>query len=170
MDITSDPQHQDRYEALLDPVTRLPGAVLLHDRLEVALAHARRVRRSVAVLAVDVHAVLVLADDSARDVMVQRITERLCESIRADDTVARTGVDRFIVVCNDIMVADDLPFIARCLRQAVERLADPDGSAVSVPVVGTLGGSDSTAAQLLDEIVPERGRSRGSRRAHLAAS
>ncbi len=147
-----------RYEALLDPVTHLPGLVLLRDRLEVALAHARRVRRSVAVFSVDLRTVAPEGVERWNEEIAQ-ITERLQESIRVDDTVARTGEHEFVVVCNDILDPEDLDFIARCLEQA---LWPPTGESVPLsgpPVVlGVLGrGADSTASGLLDALAAKRG-------------
>ncbi len=154
---TSQSEDASRYESLLDPVTHLPGLVLLRDRLEVALAHARRVRRSIAVLSVDLRTVAP-AGASRWNEALGEITERLQESIRVDDTVARTSEHEFVVVCNDILDPDDLDFIARCLEQA---LWPPTGDSVQLngpPVVaGVLGRADSTASGLLDALAARRG-------------
>jgi diguanylate cyclase (GGDEF)-like protein len=121
MAVARDARHADsEYDALFDPVTRLPGRPLLRDRLEVALARATRVHSHVGVLFVDV----IVPDDlaagrgSSLDVL-PLIAGRLRSAIRPDDTVARVGDTRFVVVCNEVADQLDLATIAQRLDAVI---------------------------------------------------
>ena len=83
--------------ALVDPLTGLPGPALLLDRVEVALARARRTVRRVAVFVLyDVCGI------GSSDPPVRELAERLRAAVRPDDTVARVANRTFVVVCNEI--------------------------------------------------------------------
>jgi GGDEF domain-containing protein len=89
------------YLALFDPVTGLPGPELLLDRVNVALARARRTGRRVGVFA------FCGACRDTDDAAVRELVSRLCDEVRADDTVARVTDRTFFVVCNDIEFDQD---------------------------------------------------------------
>ena len=78
---------------LLDPVTRLPDPALLLDRVEMALARARRDRGRVAVF--------VLYDVAGTEGPgIREVGDRLQSVVRPDDTVSRVAGRTFVVVCN----------------------------------------------------------------------
>jgi GGDEF domain-containing protein len=86
-----------QHQALFDRFTGLPGPALLLDRLEMALAHAQRVRCEVGVFFfADVHA---LGDHSPQ---LQALARQFCAEVRPDDTVARVCDRSFVVVCGDL--------------------------------------------------------------------
>ena len=77
-----------------DDLTGLPNRTLFKERLELAIANARRNREMLAVLCVDldhfklVNGTLGHADG---DALLQEIARRLMQSVRENDTVARQG-------------------------------------------------------------------------------
>jgi GGDEF domain-containing protein len=86
-----------QYAGLFDPLTQLPGWVLLLDRTRVALARA--VRRGPLV------AVIVFEDIRRSSEMSPDFTTfvgMLRSRVRPDDTVARIASRTFVVVLNDI--------------------------------------------------------------------
>jgi predicted signal transduction protein with EAL and GGDEF domain len=88
----ADLQHQATHDAL----TGLPNRLLFLDRLGRQIAHAERDGRLFAVLVVDLDRFKVINDTlghGAGDQMLIEIARRLSASIRATDTVARTGGD-----------------------------------------------------------------------------
>jgi diguanylate cyclase (GGDEF)-like protein len=94
-------QHQATHDAL----TGLPNRVLFLDRLGREIAHGERDGRSFAVLVVDLDRFKVINDTLGHgpgDQLLVEIARRLSNSIRAVDTVARTGGDEFLLLITDI--------------------------------------------------------------------
>jgi GGDEF domain-containing protein len=96
------------YDSLFDPVTQLPTWALLVDRTHMALAHALRTNRNIAVF--------VLEDPrpvGGRPFDTLEFAYQLRGQVRTDDTVARIGPTTFVVVCNEVdALGDDLSVIA----------------------------------------------------------
>jgi GGDEF domain-containing protein len=98
-----------RYESLLDPTTGLPRWGLLLDRTAVALAHARRTGEQIAVLLLDDPHHPGVAYDAAR------VAAELQAHLRPDDTLARIGEQRFVVLCPDVRDDAAAAFVAHDL-------------------------------------------------------
>jgi hypothetical protein len=81
---------------LFDQSTGLPGPVLLLDRIEMGLAHAKRRCRQLGVFYVDPS----LVSDEPPDLRV--VGERLVGTVRPDDTVACDGAGHIVVVCHNL--------------------------------------------------------------------
>ncbi|HZP28159.1 MAG TPA: hypothetical protein VFC99_04355 [Acidimicrobiia bacterium] len=124
---------------LYDPLTGLPGPVLLIDRLEVALASARRRGGRVAVF--------VLFDaclTGAGEPPVWIVANRLRSLVRPDDTVARATNRTFAVVCNAVTSTADAESIA-------DRLLEPVGGSCRLGLA--IGGPRKDARALLARAV-----------------
>lgn len=108
-----------------DPLTSLPNRRLLFDRLDRALAAARRTGRPVAVLFVDLDSFKQVNDShghSVGDQLLLQVAHRLGRCVREADTLARLGGDEFVAVLVDVAADDDAQVTAvRMLR----RLAEP---------------------------------------------
>ncbi len=115
-----------------DPVTGLPDAVLLADRLEQALADGGRSGLLVALALVDVDQapdVLAGQGPAAHDLLVVEVADRLTACLRDGDTLARLDGARFAVVWRDVsseQEADDLiGLVARSLASPFALHGEP---------------------------------------------
>jgi diguanylate cyclase (GGDEF)-like protein len=89
------------HQALHDGLTGLPNRRLFRDRVEQALARARRAEHEVAVLLIDLDRFKEINDTlghGAGDVVLQEVGTRLRSVLRETDTLARLGGDEFGVV------------------------------------------------------------------------
>ncbi|HEV2722133.1 MAG TPA: PAS domain S-box protein, partial [Thermoanaerobaculia bacterium] len=97
-------QEQIEYQAFHDVLTGLPNRRLFRDRIGVALAHARRQRRGIAVMFLDLDQFKLVNDTlghTVGDALLQAVAYRLVGCVRAEDTVARMGGDEFTLLVSD---------------------------------------------------------------------
>jgi len=110
--------HMAQYDAL----TELPNRLLLTDRLNVALAQARRSGKRLALMYIDLDRfehVNDLHGHSLGDAVLREVGTRLANCVRAADTVSRQGGDEFIVVLPEIETDQDAGRVAEKLIAAV---------------------------------------------------
>lgn len=127
-DISMQKAHQGQLERLAhyDALTGLPNRVLLADRLNQAMAQARRRQQQLVVAYLDLDGFKSINDQYGHGVGDQLLT-RLAAHVRAElregDTFARLGGDEFVAVFSDLQdVHASVPLILRLL------------SAVALPV------------------------------------
>jgi diguanylate cyclase (GGDEF)-like protein/PAS domain S-box-containing protein len=109
--------------ALHDPLTRLPNRKLLLERLDSAVAAARRAGRRVGLLFVDLDDFKTINDSLghlAGDEVLQQVADRLRCCVREADTLARFGGDEFMVVASDIHAPGDAAVVAEKLIDALK--------------------------------------------------
>jgi diguanylate cyclase (GGDEF)-like protein/PAS domain S-box-containing protein len=112
--------------SLHDHLTDLPNRALLVDRLEQALARIRRGGARGALLFIDIDNFRSVNDSLGHDrgdQLLLAVAQRLTETLRPEDTVARFSGDEFVVLCE--RMADE-----RDAFRAAERIA----AALDVPV------------------------------------
>jgi len=109
--------------AHFDPLTGLPNRLLIHSRLEHAIAHSRRERAQVAVLFIDIDRFKNVNDSLGHPVgdrLLQDIAKRLQSHLRGDDSFGRLGGDEFLVILDQSRRPDDAAKIAQKLIQLLD--------------------------------------------------
>lgn len=118
---------QDRlqYDATHDALTGLPNRVLLDDRLEHALAHAKRNGSAVAVLFIDLDDFKDINDTLGHaqgDLVLVEVANRIEPVLRESDTVGRFGGDEFVIVLTGIA---DAAHAELAVRRILKAMAPP---------------------------------------------
>lgn len=125
--------------AFFDPLTGLPNRLLLVDRFQLALQHAKRNQQQFAVLMVDLNKFKAINDTfghAAGDTVLVTVAQRLVSVVRASDTVARLGGDEFVLIIHS--VSERKPVLALG-RKLMDLLAQP--VTLETGTVVSLGGS-----------------------------
>lgn len=127
LDITERRRTEAQLEhiAHYDPLTDLPNRTLLQERLTHALELARRRRRQVAVLFLDLDRFKVVNDSLGHpfgDEVLRIVARRLRGRLREEDTLARWGGDEFIVLVEEVPDPRALSLLA---EDILEVLAAP---------------------------------------------
>ena len=122
--ICSRAQIEAEHQAHRDALTGLPNARLLEDRLSMALAHARRMKRKVAVVtaALEGYAEIDESDAAAADSIAREAAARLARLSRDADTVARVSAGEFVIVLSDVRSEPDVGAFA---ERVVSTLSAP---------------------------------------------
>jgi diguanylate cyclase (GGDEF)-like protein/PAS domain S-box-containing protein len=126
-DITARKQAESRihYMALHDALTGLANRTLLRDRLSQAISLARRDKKQVAVLLLDLDLFKHINDSLGHhigDGVLQAVAKRLKAGLRSSDTVARLGGDEFVVA---LPVVTDRKQIEEVAQMLIESLREP---------------------------------------------
>ena len=126
-DITDKFQTQQKiaWQAVHDPLTRLPNRFLLADRLNRAIDTASRNKHILAVCVIDLDQFKPVNDiygHAVGDQLLIRVAERLSCEMRSVDTVCRLGGDEFVLLFESV---DDILDLRRPLKRIVESLIRP---------------------------------------------
>lgn len=108
------------HAALHDQLTDLPNRKLFHDRLQSALARARREQSRLALLYLDLDLFKQVNDTYGHaigDLLLQEVANRLRGAVRESDTVGRIGGDEFLLLLNDINVTEDAQTVSEKICQ-----------------------------------------------------
>jgi PAS domain S-box-containing protein len=135
-DITERKLTQERltFLANFDSLTGLPNRVLFRDRLQQAMARARRSGVPMALLFLDLDHFKLINDSLGHDVgdqLLRQVAEVLKGCLRLSDslsrvggeeafTVSRLGGDEFTVIAEGLASAEDAALIARRILKALE--------------------------------------------------
>jgi diguanylate cyclase (GGDEF)-like protein len=145
------------HERLHDTLTGLPNRGLLLDRVDHALARARRSQRVVAVLFVDLDRFKAINDSfghAAGDRLLNAVAGRLRDSVRPADTIGRFGGDEFVVLCEDLADPGEALSIAQRIQDALAGPVSLGGHETSVECSIGIAWTDATpihGAQLIHD-------------------
>jgi diguanylate cyclase (GGDEF)-like protein/PAS domain S-box-containing protein len=115
-------QEQIRHLATHDPLTGLPNRALLMDRLDQALALARRNRHKLGIIFIDLNGFKPINDEFGHlvgDQLLKQVAQRLKECVRKSDTLCRQGGDEFVLLAPEVANAAQLRKLAEKLNNSL---------------------------------------------------
>lgn len=124
-----------KHLATIDSLTGVPNRHLFFDRLEHALATAKRYNALVSVLFVDLNDFKKVNDTYGHqtgDELLRMVAERLQQRIRESDTLARIGGDEFGILLSDIGSEEGAVTLTRGLLDVMREPFDIEGEKVTV--------------------------------------
>lgn len=126
-DVTDRKRLEDQlvYQATHDSLTSLPNRILLADRIQQGIAHAKREGTYLSILIIDLDNFKDVNDNlghAAGDVLLKLVSNRLSASVREIDTVIRLGGDEFVVILMSQYRAEDSITKA---RELIEKILIP---------------------------------------------
>jgi diguanylate cyclase (GGDEF)-like protein/hemerythrin-like metal-binding protein len=154
-DVTAWMRSQARLRQLAfeDALTGLANRALLHDRIEQAIATARRNAGTFAVLLIDLDCFKPINDihgHATGDLALRETALRLQAATRAVDTVARLGGDEFVVLLGGDGGRDEVPLVVKRIMQTVTAPLAVHGLRLGVSVgIAFYPDDGSSARQLL---------------------
>jgi len=117
-------EYQLVHQATHDALTGLPNRTLLIDRINQSIKYAKRHKRKVAILFLDLDRFKGVNDSLGHDtgdLLLKLVSERLGESIREYDTLTRWGGDEFVIVIPDLKAEDNVSSIIRHCMFSMEQ-------------------------------------------------
>ncbi|MES1998706.1 MAG: EAL domain-containing protein [Pseudomonadota bacterium] len=124
-----------RHLATHDVLTGLPNRSLLTDRLNMAMAQARRTGKGFAVLALDLDGFKKINDALGHpvgDILLREAGMRLRSALRDTDTLARVGGDEFIAILPNTLAEAEIQIVARRMISSIQQPFDIQGHALYV--------------------------------------
>jgi diguanylate cyclase len=143
-----------RHQALHDDLTGMANRILLNERVNTAIADARRTGGFVGMLLLDLNRFKEVNDTLGHfygDLLLREVAKRLSGAVDGGDTVARLGGDEFAIILPGRSAGQAIG-VAEHLLDVLRRPADLDGVAVDVSAsIGVAGYPmySANAAELL---------------------
>ena len=126
---------QMKHQAYHDPLTDLPNRIMFEDRLQLAIAQARRDGTMLALFFLDLDNFKSINDQHGHqmgDRLLRVVAKRLVTCVRTTDTVSRLSGDEFTIVVQGV---DRIQDIRRVTQKIEDCLISPihiGGQAISV--------------------------------------
>ena len=126
-DITERKKYEEKIQqmAFHDSLTGLPNRKLFSDRLGIVLAQARRNKKKVGIVMLDLDNFKDVNDTLGHDVgdtLLKAVAERLSGTLRKSDTVARFGGDEFVLIFPDMEAIEEA---IQVVQKIIDRFNKP---------------------------------------------
>ncbi|MCH6580758.1 MAG: GGDEF domain-containing protein, partial [Nitrospinae bacterium] len=154
----------------------LPNRLRWIDRPTLALAHAHRVKKRLAVMFLDFDDFKLVNDNYGHgmgDLFLREMGQKLKSTIREEDTLARLGGDEFILVLPELVDREDAVTLAEKLVKLGREPLNLDGNeikssfSIGISLFPDNGADYETLLNKADEALYEAKR-KGRNRYHLA--
>lgn len=123
-------EHQLQHIAHHDALTNLPNRLLLADRLNQGMIHARRRSQTLVVAYLDLDGFKAINDlygHEVGDKLLIALAQQMKNTLREGDTLARMGGDEFVAVFQDIeTIETSIPILKRLLEAAAVEVTIDD--------------------------------------------
>ena len=175
-DVTSERRAREQlaFQAFHDPLTGLRNRAWIVDMLESDLLEARRARKAVGVLFVDLDNFKVVNDSlghAAGDEMLATLARRIAGALSTEFRIGRFGGDEFLVVIPAVDDVHDVELVAERVASAVSAPLDVAGHNVvtSASIGVAMSNEASTPESLLRDAdaAVHRAKSSGRARWHF---
>ncbi len=133
----SEVEERARRIALYDELTELPNRRLLESRLDEAMRNHQLGGDRLAVLVIDIDEFTKLNDALGHrvgDALLCATAQRLVDTVRTSDLVARTGADEFAIVLGRLRHVDDAEHVASKLAELLSEPIEIDAEQVNISV------------------------------------
>jgi diguanylate cyclase (GGDEF)-like protein/PAS domain S-box-containing protein len=127
-------QHKLEQLASFDSLTGVPNRRLLHDRLEQATYRAKRNKKEMAVMFIDLDEFKKVNDTLGHDIgdlLLQQVALRLQKCIRLSDSIGRLGGDEFAIILEDTQQPADATIVGERILAAFASPFVLDGHSVT---------------------------------------
>jgi diguanylate cyclase (GGDEF)-like protein/PAS domain S-box-containing protein len=128
-------EEQVQHLAYHDPLTDLPNRMLFTDRLQQALATAKRDHAQLALMFIDLDKFKPVNDKHGHhvgDLLLKEVAQRIQDCLRESDTVARIGGDEFVVLLPVIRAEQDAWEVAEKIRGSLNQPFELAGLGLSI--------------------------------------
>ena len=112
------------HQAYHDMLTRLPNRALFNDRINQTFAHARRSGENFALMFMDLDRFKLINDSLGHvmgDKVLQLVSDRILDCLRAEDTLCRFGGDEFALLLPKITSKESVSSVAEKIMKAVRK-------------------------------------------------
>jgi diguanylate cyclase (GGDEF)-like protein/PAS domain S-box-containing protein len=126
-----------KHLAFFDALTDLPNRALLMDRLEQLITVARRERRTLALMFLDLDGFKAVNDTLGHDVgdaLLKAVAAALLLQFRESDTVARLGGDEFVILLGELADRNEVEILASRVIEAIHQPIDLGTDVVQIGV------------------------------------
>lgn len=128
-------EEQLRLLSYFDNLTGLPNRTLLSDRIQQALATAKRDKARMSLMFIDLDGFKPVNDTLGHDIgdqLLKQVALRMQDCVRASDTVARIGGDEFVVLLPNIDHDRDAKIVAEKIRHSLFQHFELSGHRINI--------------------------------------
>ncbi|SEA57524.1 diguanylate cyclase (GGDEF) domain-containing protein [Desulfuromusa kysingii] len=118
-----------------DSLTKVANRSLFHDRLDHALARAKRIKSRLAILFIDLDRFKNINDSLGHDIgdlVLCVVADRLGRLVRDADTLARNGGDEFVIILDQVKKTNDVSRYVQKLSRELAKTIEVSGQNLHV--------------------------------------